>query len=73
MSNEPNKTDDQRRQADEFEQEAERRVPGLAAEFAHFLIHNKKWWLAPIILVLLLFGALVILGSSGVLPFIYPV
>ncbi len=72
MSNEPNETDDQQRQAAQFEQEADRPAPGLAAEFVHFLIHNKKWWLTPIILVLLLFGALVVLGGSGMLPFIYP-
>jgi lipopolysaccharide transport system permease protein len=35
------------------------------------LMHNKKWWLTPIILVLLLFGALIILGSSTYAPFIY--
>lgn len=40
-------------------------------ELSLMLIHNKKWWLTPIILVLLLFGALIILGSSTYAPFIY--
>ena len=35
------------------------------------LKYNKKWWLTPIILVLLLFGALVIMGGSNYAPFIY--
>ena len=43
----------------------------LASEFFYFLKTNKKWWLTPIILALALLGALVILGGSGVAPFIY--
>jgi len=46
--------------------------PGLLAEFWEFLIHNKKWWLTPIILVLLLMGLLVMLSGTVVAPFIYP-
>jgi hypothetical protein len=55
----------------EFERQAERSQPGLLREFAEFLVHNKKWWLVPIVLVLLLIGILVILGGSGAAPFIY--
>lgn len=37
-----------------------------------FMRVRKKFWLLPIILVLLLFGALVVLTSgSAVAPFIY--
>lgn len=35
------------------------------------LRHNKKWWMIPIIAVLLLFGVLLILGTTGAAPFIY--
>jgi len=35
------------------------------------LRYNKKWWLTPIILVLLLFGTLIIMGGSSYAPFIY--
>jgi hypothetical protein len=59
------------RQESEFERQAERAQPGLLREFADFLVHNKKWWLVPILLVLLLIGILVILGGSGAAPFIY--
>lgn len=45
--------------------------PSLVAEFIGFMKENKKWWLSPIILVLLLLGLLVLLGGSGVAPFIY--
>ena len=45
--------------------------PSLAAEFWDFLKQNKKWWLLPIVLVILVLGALVFLGGSGAAPFVY--
>jgi hypothetical protein len=54
-----------------FEREAERESGGLLAEYRDFLLHNKKWWLIPIIVALLLVGVLVILGSTAAAPFIY--
>ena len=37
-----------------------------------FLRQRKKFWLAPILLVLLTFGALIVLaGGSAIAPFIY--
>jgi hypothetical protein len=44
---------------------------GFLKELSLMLMHNKKWWLTPIILVLILFGALIIMGSSTYAPFIY--
>ena len=41
----------------DFEREAESEDLGFFAEFWDFLKNNKKWWLTPIILVLLLVGA----------------
>ncbi|MBC8352523.1 MAG: hypothetical protein H8E66_11075 [Planctomycetes bacterium] len=55
----------------EFSKIADERDPGLLAEFWDFLIHNKKWWLTPIILVLLLMGVLVVLSGTAAAPFIY--
>jgi len=41
-------------------------------EFWQFLKQEKKYWLAPIVLVLLLFGLLLVFAqSSAVAPFIY--
>lgn len=41
-------------------------------EFWQFLGQEKKYWIAPIVLVLLLFGLLLIFAqSSAVAPFIY--
>lgn len=63
---------EQARQSDEFEQQADLGQAGIISEFVYFLLHNKKWWLTPIILVLLLVGALVVLvGNSAAGPFIY--
>lgn len=45
----------------------------LVKEFMLFIKHEKKWWLVPLILVLLLVGALMIFASSSPLaPFLYP-
>jgi len=45
----------------------------LVKEFILFIKHEKKWWLFPLILVLLVVGALVLFASSSPLaPFLYP-
>jgi hypothetical protein len=44
----------------------------IVKEFWEFLKVRKKWWLAPIVIFLLLMGALIILTEgSAVAPFIY--
>jgi hypothetical protein len=54
-----------------FEELASEPVPGLLHEFWLFLAHNKKWWLLPILLVILGFGVLVFLSSTPLAPFVY--
>jgi hypothetical protein len=49
-----------------------RRQSGLAG-FVRFAAQNKKWWLTPIVIGLLLVIAAIMLGGSGVAPFIYTV
>ena len=45
---------------------------GIVGELMRFLWARKLWWLIPMIIALLVFGALILLGASGVLsPFIY--
>jgi hypothetical protein len=56
---------------EEIRELAQGRRQSLPAEFWEFLRQNKKWWLLPILLVVLLLGALVFLGGSGAAPFIY--
>lgn len=55
----------------EFEKRALQPPPSLIAEFWEFLCTNKKWWLLPILFVLLLFGLLIVLAGSPAAPFIY--
>jgi hypothetical protein len=44
----------------------------ILSELWAFLRVRKKYWLAPIVLMLLLFGGLIILAQgSAVAPFIY--
>jgi len=44
----------------------------IVSEFWEFLKVRKKWWLTPIILFLVLLGALIIFTEgSAVAPFIY--
>jgi len=46
----------------------------LVKEFTHFIVHNKAWWMTPIIVVLLLMiGFILWVEASPVLPFIYTV
>jgi len=52
-------------------QAAEEERSSLVGEFAEFLGQNKKWWLAPIIISIVLLGALVMLGGTAAAPFIY--
>ena len=45
---------------------------GIAKELWQFLRVRKKFWLLPIVLVLLLMGVIIIFGESSALaPFIY--
>ncbi len=45
---------------------------GVLGELMRYLWARKLWWLLPMIVALVLFAALIILGSTGVLsPFIY--
>ena len=69
-SKEPNHSNPNR-QADDFQRQAEQAPPGLVAEFFDFVLHNKKWWLTPIIVVLLVLGLLVLLSGTGAAPLIY--
>ena len=45
---------------------------GIVGEFLTFLWHRKRWWLIPMVVVLLVFALLLVFASaSGVGPFIY--
>ncbi|MCD6416982.1 MAG: hypothetical protein J7M08_09855 [Planctomycetes bacterium] len=60
-------------QEDEFLKEARAGSSNLLVEFWRFLKHNKKWWLIPILVAILLIGLLVAAGGGSLLPFLYTV
>jgi hypothetical protein len=47
---------------------------GVIGELMEFLWTNKKWWLIPIVILLILFLTLLVLSSNPVVaPFIYTI
>lgn len=54
-----------------FEKLGKERRPGILSEFLAYVSQSRKWWLIPILLALLVLGALVFLGGTGAAPFIY--
>lgn len=45
---------------------------GVAGELLSFLLANKRWWVMPMIFVILLVGVLIVLAqSSAIAPFVY--
>jgi hypothetical protein len=58
--------------ASEFEKIAARQRDGtVLSEFWYMLQSSRKWWLLPIIVLLLGFGTLMLLGGTAAAPFIY--
>jgi hypothetical protein len=55
---------------EDLEQLAQRGFGGLAGDLWHLVRQTRKWWLAPLLVLFLLFGLLLLLNSS-VAPFIY--
>ena len=46
----------------------------IVSEFWDFLSARKKWWLAPIIIVMVMVGALLVFAQGSALaPFIYTI
>ena len=49
-------------------------VGSLLGEFWAFMRMQKKWWLAPLIVILILMGILIIMTEGSALaPFIYAI
>ena len=57
----------------EFERAAAQQGKGsLLSDFWGFLKQNKKWWLLPLLVTLVVLGLLIFLSSgTGLAPFIY--
>ncbi len=58
--------------AKSFREASEAKELSLGQEIALMLKHNKKYWMIPLILVLLILGLIVVLGANpSTAPFIY--
>lgn len=45
---------------------------GILADFWDFIVHEKIWWMTPIVIVLIAMVAFILFAeASPVLPFIY--
>ena len=55
----------------DFEKAASESQRSLVGEFMGFLKQNRKFWLLPLIIVMLALAALLILSSTAAAPFIY--
>ena len=58
-------------EAGEFQRLAVQKRPGLLSEFFQFAMQNRKWWLLPMVLILLVIGILIVLGGTAAAPFVY--
>ncbi|MHC4779061.1 MAG: DUF5989 family protein [Planctomycetota bacterium] len=45
---------------------------GLASDVVHFLLHEKKWWLLPLLVILALLALFVFAFETPLAPFMYP-
>ena len=55
----------------DFARLARNRSPGFLNELWQFVRATGKWWLVPVLTVLLILGVFMILSASGFAPFIY--
>ncbi len=60
-----------RKPYESFEQAASEERTSFVGEMVAFLMDNKKWWLLPIVLMMLAMGGLVVLGGGPLAPYIY--
>lgn len=54
-----------------FERAGEKENPSLWGDLFRMVKENKKYWMIPIVLLVLGIGVLIILGGTGAAPFIY--
>jgi hypothetical protein len=54
-----------------FEKAGQEKQPGLLSDVWAMLKQNKKFWLIPLIIALLIFGLLIMVGGTAAAPFIY--
>jgi hypothetical protein len=56
---------------DDFQVLASETRAGFLRELGRFAMQNRKWWLLPLVVVLLGIGLIIVLGGTAAAPFIY--
>jgi hypothetical protein len=56
---------------DDFMTQASQARTTLVGELVAFLRDNKKWWITPIVISILILTMIVVLGGTAAAPFIY--
>jgi len=42
-------------------------------EFGQFILHEKKWWMVPLVMIFLVLGLVIVFAETSPLaPFLYP-
>jgi hypothetical protein len=54
-----------------FRDLASRKRTHVVLELWNFARDTRKWWLLPLLLVIMAIGAIIVLGGSAAAPFIY--
>jgi hypothetical protein len=55
----------------EFARQAGMRRSSFLSDYFYLVKTNRKWWMLPLMGLLLGFGLLMVLASTGAAPFIY--
>ncbi len=55
----------------DFQALASEERSSFVRELGRFAMQNRKWWLVPLIVVLLGIGLIIVLGGTAAAPFIY--
>ncbi len=58
-------------QKSDFLAQSRQERQSFLSEYFSFLKRTRKWWMLPVLVVVLLFGLLVVLSATGAAPFIY--
>lgn len=56
-----------------FAKKSAEKPSSLVTEYFVFLRSTGKWWMLPLLVLLLVGGALMVLGSTSAAPFIYAI
>ncbi|MFT4515170.1 MAG: hypothetical protein ACI89X_000013 [Planctomycetota bacterium] len=58
--------------AKEFAAAGQAKERGLVGELVSFMAETRSWWMLPLLIVFGLLGVILVLGATGVAPFLYP-